>query len=151
MELKAVNEYKTPEYSTSDESKNKVFRFIMNCKKVSVGVLAMLLICNKTAAVTELAVTELAGTVLEGPGPFPTLVRGIVAMFQLISYLISAILIVYTGIIFVKNIKQENADKKQKIKKRGIICIIVAILLPILSILIANVSDIIINNYITKM
>ena len=50
--MKAVCEYNEPEYVTRDYGRNKVLRFVMNCKKVSVGVLVMLFLwSNEVKAV----------------------------------------------------------------------------------------------------
>lgn len=118
MELKAVNEYKAPEYSTYNEGRNKVLRFIMNCKKVSVGVLVMLLFCNTVTAVTPFVVddVELVGSVTEYT---PVQIVHIFSMFFKcgIGIIISTILI-YLIILIVNIKKSDDEEIKNKYRKK---------------------------------
>ena len=41
MELKRVNEYKSPEYPTTEESKNKILMMMVRSGKISLGVAVM--------------------------------------------------------------------------------------------------------------
>ena len=50
MELKAMKEYKNPEYPTAEESKNRVLMMMVRTGKISLGVAVMCLLCNSSLA-----------------------------------------------------------------------------------------------------
>ena len=107
MELKPISEYKVPDYSTYDNSKNKVWTFIINSKKVSVGVLVMFLIYNNVLA-APLPLNVIAGGLVED---VPNKYLNIIAATG-ITATISIIISFIFGTINDINMKKYKVKKK---------------------------------------
>ena len=133
MELKAVDEYKAPEYSTCEESKNKVLRLMMNCKKVSLGVLAMFLLCSNAMADIPLSsFTEYSGPMVSVEIPITFKIMSLLIYYLEFVGISSIIGIIYATVSIIKIKKSEDANNKKKIRKRIIIALAITFLLPVL-------------------
>lgn len=145
MELKAVNEYKAPEYSTCEESKNKVLRLIMSCKKISIGVLAMFLLCSSSMAAVppSLPVNDEIGGCIRTPS-----IEDVSLTYYSVSIVITAIVyllyVIMCTIIFNSKINrnQDEEEKNKKRKKRNKLLLIggiVAFVIPLLAVGVAAI------------
>ena len=136
MELKAVNEYETPDYITYDESKNKIFRLLMNCKKVSISVLAMVLLYNNVLAVP----IEVLPHVVPGGLVYSVrIVEKMVSLYvclELVSFVVIIMMLLYVMICNTKIKKISDEFDKNKLKKKKEIQIrtgiVIFLLIPIL-------------------
>ena len=119
MELKAVNEYEAPSYSTYDESRNKFFRSIMSCKKVSVGLLVMLLLYDKVVARPYIDISSEPSMPLSaGGGNIIGTCLNIYTLLWDIGILIT-IVVILCGVIYrVKLRKVEDEVEKEEKKKK---------------------------------
>jgi len=135
MELKAVNEYETPSYSTYDESRNRFFRSIVSCKKVSIGVLVMVLLYDKVMAVRPQI--DMSSSSTEPLGGGPSIIGTFLNIYTLlwdIGILITIVVILCGVICKVKLRKigdeEEKEEKRKKCNLRVRSAVISSLILP---------------------
>ena len=119
MELKAVNEYKAPEYSTYEESRNKILRLMMNCKKVSVGVLVMFFLCSNAMAENAISIPTMPGG-LEME-PIPDSLFAFINIIDISKYVFGAVavaMLICVYILTIKMGKSAEEEVRSKYKKK---------------------------------
>ena len=131
MEMKAVCEYKEPEYVTRDDGRSKVFKFVMNCKKVSLGVFAMLLLWSNEVMAAPIFVST---NELE-PQLVGSVVSFVPTLFHISVWAVTMVLLLSAIVIFIKNSNVESEDKKNRLKKRCKACVIWALVFALVGFL----------------
>lgn len=118
MELKAIKEYKSPEYPTVEESKNRILMMMVRTGKISLGVAVMCLLCNCSLA-------SIFPPRLDGLQPYysvEVIDPPILALLLLFCSLGSAISLFLTIFFLIKNHKLyklcEDSKEKELLKKR---------------------------------
>lgn len=135
MELKRVKEYKSPEYPTAEESKNKILMMMVRSRKISLGVAVMCLLCNCSLAEER----SFSGyfpvdyqyrkpTLLDSLGEAISL-----PLIMLWGGIITLILtLIFSIRIGIKYRKCEKEEDKKRLEKILISCICIGIAMSIL-------------------
>lgn len=146
MELKAIKEYKSPEYPTTEESKNKILMMMARSGKISLGVAVMCLLCNCSFAYSASSI--IAG--LEPVGDIGGIieVESSIYLFVkttcIIGIIISVLVTIFFSIKSTKEYKNCEDVKKEKLRKNRnetIINCIVNICIFYLFIVISNIVE----------
>lgn len=125
MELKAMEEYKSPEYPTTNESKNKALMMMVRTGKISLGVAVMCLLCNCSwANVYEFLPSIYVGE-LENDGLVEDLGRistyGFGRTACLVGIIVSALVTIFLAVKSTRKYKicEDIEEKHRLLKKRN--------------------------------
>jgi len=137
MEIKAVTEYEEPKYLTKEESRNKILRCFMNVKKLGVSVWMILLINNVVLGKIEID-QQLAGDVPEFNWAW---VICFGSLFCALCSLAITFFLCICGIVCLKKSRKiVDGKEKVKVKKRGKLCFIIGIVLPVFFMIVSFIS-----------
>jgi len=152
MEIKAVTEYEEPKYLTKEESRNKILRCFMGIKNVSISVCAVLLLNNIAFAAgrfnpPDIQPIEACGGAISYPS-----IADIIVIFSILAKLCSlgiTFILFISGIVCLKKSRKiENEEEKEKIRKRGKLCFIVGIALPVYFMIVEFTARLLRGDYI---
>ena len=153
MELKAVKEYKSPEYPTMEESKNRILMMMVRTGKISLGVAVMCLLCNCSCATTfaTFPVDPLAGDVAIDVVPIENIGLGWGYHLKDICLLVLVIVSLITIVLSIINDKKykncSDENKKEELHKKRNKTFIVGLVISIVLILIIMVLNLAIPRY----
>lgn len=149
MELKAIKEYKNPEYPTTEESKNRILIMMVRSGKISLGMAIMCLLCNCSFASFEQSIERYAGfnpveiNLIEIQPIGPDVYAVISAVFFLGIIVAVLCTMFFTIKIFKQYKKCEDIEEKERLRKMrnntlfkgGIAIVICTLLIMILNII----------------
>lgn len=147
MELKAIKIIQKPEYETVSERKNKLFKFIIENKKISIPTMIMLLIYNKSFAMVDLENIQPTMGIL--PYYEPTLFEKYIDISENFVPIITITILIIFNIITIRKYKKNSVDevekkyKKKLLKNNLIILAGIFILWVILAFILYHFSDIV--------
>ena len=136
MEMKAVCEYNEPEYVTRDYGRNKVLRFVMNCKKVSVGVLVMLFLWSNEVKAVPFVQIDGGLSYMDEKTVMKNSVISVLKVYGCWLGVCVIVIAIY-GIlqsIKIKKIEDENEKNTQKKKRNWAVIwgIVVSLIAPLI-------------------